>query len=654
MALKAFIGHSFTADDEGLVREFLKFFDQIKEMNIGFSWEHAESAEPKDLADKVLRLIEDKNLFIGICTIKEAAITPQKLSPTMWGKNLKASADYFEMKTSDWIIQETGLAIGRGMDLILLVENGVRRPGGLQGNKEYIPFDRNSPEKSFGKVLEMIQSLNSKAKLVTGVEAEIRTSPPETTKAEAGHEKDWLKPEPHWDRSDYEFALFHAILLEDKDSERAINKAYLEAEGRAVEKRESWEAYNELALLQLGRGGKLTRLDQMAEEHPASPEILQYRAKGYLKYGAQEKAAQYFETAAQIASGKLEKLNLYGDAALCFAKAGRKKDSNCIIEKMKLLPDSLESAELILLKTLRAIAKFEKSEEEFCSVTERILDLSPSDTDLRFDLAHKYSLLGSDDLALYHYLKIPSNERSGGTWNNLGVQFEHFDLMCKSVDAYHRAEKLGETLAMSNIAQRLIKAGFLREAEDICSRAVRIENHHKNVGYAISRIKDVPEAEERKADEILTNASPASAFLADYGYAFTKKTIGEHHGRWQGRECELAITIKGNTFLAEGTYEIAYSGLLALALSPPGASDSSKKQKYLIRYEGTIVGQAVNATFRRTTQEEQSKPRTILGGAESLDPGSSVRMILSDSFQEIRVYEKSEKEHKFYAFRRLD
>lgn len=133
--LKAFVGHSFTSEDEEVVRAFLKFFDNIKGVVSGFSWEHAEPAEPKVLADKVLRLIKDKNLFIGICTNKEAAIEPDRLKRGVFQKKvLKGDKAQFSSKTSDWIIQEIGLAIGRGMDLILLVENGVRQPGGLQGN----------------------------------------------------------------------------------------------------------------------------------------------------------------------------------------------------------------------------------------------------------------------------------------------------------------------------------------------------------------------------------------------------------------------------------------------------------------------------------------------------------------------------------------
>ena len=134
-SLKAFVGHSFTTDDEDVVPTFLKYFDQVKELDIGFSWDHAEVAEAKELAQKVLRLMEGKNLFIGICTKKEATILPDGLSRSKLNKKiLKAKEDQFLWKTSDWIIQEIGLAIGKGMDLILLLENGLRHPGELQGN----------------------------------------------------------------------------------------------------------------------------------------------------------------------------------------------------------------------------------------------------------------------------------------------------------------------------------------------------------------------------------------------------------------------------------------------------------------------------------------------------------------------------------------
>ena len=44
----AFVGHSFNENDKEVVCKYLDYFNTLKEMDIGFSWEHAEKAEPKD------------------------------------------------------------------------------------------------------------------------------------------------------------------------------------------------------------------------------------------------------------------------------------------------------------------------------------------------------------------------------------------------------------------------------------------------------------------------------------------------------------------------------------------------------------------------------------------------------------------------------
>lgn len=66
--IRAFVGHSFTDDDSDVVRRFLDYFDVVSRMVPQFSWVHAEAAEPKQLAEKVLSLMSDRNVFIGICT----------------------------------------------------------------------------------------------------------------------------------------------------------------------------------------------------------------------------------------------------------------------------------------------------------------------------------------------------------------------------------------------------------------------------------------------------------------------------------------------------------------------------------------------------------------------------------------------------------
>ncbi len=129
--IRAFVGHSFTEDDAEVVGKFLTYFDQLSKSEINFSWDHAEAAEPKVLAQKVMALLSDKNVFIGICTKKERVISPDSLTKSFFHPNrLMAQKGEFFWKTSDWIIQEIGLAKGENLDLILLMENGVRNPGG--------------------------------------------------------------------------------------------------------------------------------------------------------------------------------------------------------------------------------------------------------------------------------------------------------------------------------------------------------------------------------------------------------------------------------------------------------------------------------------------------------------------------------------------
>ena len=133
--IRAFVGHSFTEDDDPVVRTYLDYFTELQKVVPGFTWDHAKAAEAKDLSEKVLLKIQDKNLFIAICTQKERVIAANGLKPSVWPwKHLAAAENSFEWKTSDWITQEIGLAVGRDMELMILLENGVSRPGDLQGN----------------------------------------------------------------------------------------------------------------------------------------------------------------------------------------------------------------------------------------------------------------------------------------------------------------------------------------------------------------------------------------------------------------------------------------------------------------------------------------------------------------------------------------
>lgn len=608
--LKAFVGHSFTSKDEEVVSAFLKFFDQLKGMNIGFSWEHAKPAEPKELKDKVLRLIKDKNLFIGICTNKEAAIEPDQLRRGVFRKKvLNGDEAQFSLKTSDWIIQEIGLAIGCGMDLILLVEKGVRQPGGLQGNLQYITFERNAPERSFGEILEMIKALLPKAKPLSAEETNVQSAPEEKPELEKQETDEWLQPKNDWGRRQYEISLMRMIAFDNQQQVKFISDAYLATkDGQIIANRESWEAYQEYIRITFGKGGNLTTLENLAKLHPENSDVQKYLAMGYREYEDHEKAAQCFETAAKSAGDIRRALDMHGEAVISLAKTGHKKDAHVIIEKMKVLATQVENGEALLIKTLRQVAEYEEDKELLFGLTERLLALSPDDIESRFSLAYNYSQKNQNELSLYHYLKIPYQMRVAGTWNNLGVAFDHFGLANKSVKAYRMAEELGETLAMSNLAQKLIKAGFLGEAQEICKRAVKVEDYHKNVGDAISRIKDTPEEEDKKEKEFAEKAVPLSEFYRNYGHAAVQKDISNHTGRWRGPDCVLETTIKEGIFSAEGHYKRPILGLSLYDtfLGSPGLGAPPKMVKYHITYVGKVYGRTTKCNVTRQEEKKVS------------------------------------------------
>jgi hypothetical protein len=105
--LSAFIGHSFLPRDADVVRCFLDFFNTVASLGIGFSWDHAEEAEAKELPSKVLAKMEGRNLLIAICTLKEVTIAQDRLNKLPFLTSMRvANANYFDLKTSDWIIQE--------------------------------------------------------------------------------------------------------------------------------------------------------------------------------------------------------------------------------------------------------------------------------------------------------------------------------------------------------------------------------------------------------------------------------------------------------------------------------------------------------------------------------------------------------------------
>lgn len=115
----AFIGHSFAEQDKDVVQCVVGALAAV-----GIRTETGERPAADTVSAKVKRRIDAQHIFVGVFTRRE--------------KIAKRDA----WTTSAWIIDEKAYAVARGKRLILLRETRVDQIGGLQGDQEYIDFDR--------------------------------------------------------------------------------------------------------------------------------------------------------------------------------------------------------------------------------------------------------------------------------------------------------------------------------------------------------------------------------------------------------------------------------------------------------------------------------------------------------------------------------
>lgn len=643
--LDAFVGHSFLDFDKDVVGELLAFFDRLQSMDIGFTWTHAEAAEPKALSEKILRLIAEKNVFIGICTAKERVIEPEHLAKSFLRKDrLQGNAADFQWKASDWVIQEIGLAIGLKMNLILLIEDGVRQPGGLQGTIEYINFSRTEPSKAYNKILEMLLALNpikspSKSALTEAEPEKEKIADATSSKSDDKYDD----PSPEWDRDKYFDALDMAVFKNDDTRLNRVKDAYLSSK-HVETKDDRLEVEARILWLRQIFGGKtqLEGLNALNNENPQSPKVLHYLAESYSVYKYDEKAAKIFEESANLETKPEPKLNRFCSAAISRARSGDRQAHVWLITQTRDLVNQLPNGEQTLVSSLVSIADLYKSDHDYLAYSEWLLAISPSKNDLRFSIAYKYSEVGNDQLAIFHYLLIPRDQRQSHVWNNLGVSYAREGLKGKSIQFYRKSEELGGTLAMSNLAHALIEAGFLKEADDLCAAATKRPSFDKQIGTAITKLKETRENEEKKELEILEATGKIRKFMIDYAKATLQSAPVNYQDIWRDSQCDLTITINDGKFSATGSYEVATGGLLAI--SNP-FTPASPKKTIAVQYEGSLTGLTARYSKKVGSQGEAS---SLLGATEHTGI-----MILDLTKGLIQGMEKVDKTDRLFEINRI-
>ena len=130
----AFVGHSFLPGDAEVAASVIRLLRAL-----GLHVLTGEKPRADSVSKKVRRRIEACDGFVGVFTRRDRI------------------ADREEWTTSAWIIDEKAYAFAKDKKLLLLKERGVENIGGLQGDYEYLEFDRSQLGDLLVRIVEVVQ-----------------------------------------------------------------------------------------------------------------------------------------------------------------------------------------------------------------------------------------------------------------------------------------------------------------------------------------------------------------------------------------------------------------------------------------------------------------------------------------------------------------
>ena len=574
--MKAFIGHSFDKNDTELITKFFEFIESLDIKCID-----AKKAKSKTVEDKITELISGCEIFVGIFTRAEP-ICQEKARKWLCNPLIKTMT----YGTSDWVIQESGFALGSGRHLILLKENVVRDLPKLQGNLEYIPFERNNIEETYIKISQMVSDIKLRAN------AESTQKQTEEAKSADSNNTDKEVERKEEKSQDARGASMRKlnIALWGKNDYKEAQKIFNEELVHELDKNEKdkWWAYILRKSCVLGDDTAPVKLQKLVEENSEKPNVIIELAYRYKEMREYQKAKDIFLRAkdkydVNDNKHKSSIINCYIQAAWCLFYD---EDVNAALAMLKelLFNSQYEEHKSMLFEAMARISKENGNIENFLIYSEAAIDINPNNTTLRFDMAYAYSENGNEKMALLHYKKLTDSTKHRSGLNNIGVSYQRLKLNEKSVSSYCEAAKEKETLAMANLAYLYIDAGFSDNARKLINEAYKLSSEgvyvHPNIGSAKQKLDTLIEDENKREKEILLGAEKEKKFRLNYSKAFSSESIitkNKIEGTWKTHwgDFELKFDEGEKVFSIDGSKKIEVNTYSSF-FSSPGLSSPAK------------------------------------------------------------------------------
>ena len=175
---------------------------------------------------------------------------------------------------------------------------------------------------------------------------------------------------------------------------------------------------------------------------------------------------------------------------------------------------------------------------------EKALEFAPNDKDVRFSAAYAQGQAKLSAVAITNYdILLKLDPKQAFSLNNLGAECQGVDLFFKAVDYYKKAADEGNTLAMANLADLFINAGFCDEAAAELLRANQLPNPHENIASAKAELEKRRREELDKWTSLIEIGARQQQFLREFAQASIEETTEDPFlGPWRspnGKTCPV-------------------------------------------------------------------------------------------------------------------
>lgn len=358
---------------------------------------------------------------------------------------------------------------------------------------------------------------------------------------------------------DWAREMFIAFMDNDVGKGEEAYKKLQECESN-IDNRLHNDAWYYYLLFGCGDTSALKKLEDLAQKDGITPAVkhiaTKYTGFCYEKAGELDKAEGAFRLAAEISSiSESDRAEDQVSLAKCLFKNDKKGEAFDLLMRA-IAQTSDESALSELYEGLAHIYELAGELEMKAIALEKLIEIQPNNTQLRFKAAYSYGQEDFDNLALLHYKTMISfKPEDPFALNNIAVAYSRLGMPIFATTFYKESFKQKETLAAANLAYKYMEAGFDEEAAEILAEARKSDKIDPKVGEAISDVEKKRQNESKSEEKAIKKAKEQQKFMLKFAEAYFVKISDspEIAGAWKSTEGN-EIEIKQVKDSIEGTW----------------------------------------------------------------------------------------------------